>query len=150
MNALQSRFGDRNFTVIGFPCNQFGKQEPGGTGEEILAGIRYVRPGDDFVPNFPLVEKLEVNGDEQHPLFDFLKSRCPSPVTPFRPKDNLFYSPQDSADIRWNFEKFLIDRDGTPLRRYEPNFLPLDMEDDIEALTGEGTLPPIRENMTPQ
>ncbi|KAL3205205.1 hypothetical protein MRX96_011109 [Rhipicephalus microplus] len=96
------------------------QQEPGGSGEEILAGIRYVRPGNDYVPNFRLVQKLDVNGETQHPLFEFLKSRCPSPVSKFRSKDNLFYSPQDSADIRWNFEKFLVGRDGTPLRRYEP------------------------------
>lgn len=109
-----------------------------------------MRPGDNYVPNFRLVQKLDVNGDTQHPLFGFLKSRCPSPVTPFRSKDNLFYSPQDSGDIRWNFEKFLVDRDGTPLRRYEPNFLPSNMEDDIEALTREGALPPIDESATLQ
>lgn len=109
-----------------------------------------MRPGNDYVPNFPLVQKLDVNGETQHPLFEFLKSRCPSPVCQFRAKDNLFYSPQDSADIRWNFEKFLVGRDGIPLRRYDPNFLPSDMEDDIEALTSEGALPPIEESMAPQ
>lgn len=107
-----------------------------------------MRPGNDYVPNFRLVRKLDVNGETQHPLFEFLKSRCPSPVSKFRSKDNLFYSPQDSADIRWNFEKFLVDRDGTPLRRYDPNFLPRDMEDDIEALTSGGALPPVEESMT--
>ncbi|KAL1414748.1 hypothetical protein MTO96_007219 [Rhipicephalus appendiculatus] len=140
---LLFRFRDRNFTIIGFPCNQFGKQEPGGTGEEILNGIRYVRPGNNYVPNFRLVQKLDVNGETQHPLFTFLKSRCPSPVSTFSAKDSLFYSPQDNADLRWNFEKFLISRDGTPLRRYNPHFLPSDMADDIDALTREGVLPPV-------
>lgn len=120
-------------------------QEPGGTGEEILNGVRYVRPGGGFEPAFPLVQKLEVNGDKQHPFFALIKSRCPSPVTQFRQRERLFYSPQDSNDIRWNFEKFLIDREGTPVRRYEPVFKPSDMTRDIDTLTRWGTLPPLQE-----
>lgn len=132
-----------DFSVLGFPCNQFGKQEPGGSGEEILNGIRYVRPGNNFQPNFPLFQKLDVNGETQHPLFELLKSHCPSPVSKFRPRDRLFYTPQDNNDIRWNFEKILIDRDGTPLRRYDPGFLPVNITSDIEALISTGRLPPI-------
>lgn len=104
-----------------------------------------MRPGGNFVPAFPLVQKLEVNGETQHPFFAFLKGRCPSPVTSFRSKDRLFYSPQDNNDIRWNFEKFLVDREGTPVRRYEPGFKPLDMADDIDSLTLRGRLPPLSE-----
>ncbi|KAL3200197.1 hypothetical protein MRX96_053658 [Rhipicephalus microplus] len=102
------------------------QQEPGGSGEEILAGIRYVRPGNDYVPNFRLVRKLDVNGETQHPLFEFLKRRHPV---------ELREVPRRS-------------RRDPPLRRYDPNFLPRDMEDDIEDLTSEGALPPVEESMT--
>lgn len=110
-----------------------------------MNGVRYVRPGGNFIPNFPMVQKLEVNGDKQHPFYAFLKGRCPSPVTRFRSRDRLFYSPQDSNDVRWNFEKFLVDRWGTPVRRYEPNYTPLNMADDIDSLTSTGVLPPVPE-----
>ncbi|CAN7993806.1 unnamed protein product, partial [Ixodes hexagonus] len=109
------------------------QQEPG-TGQEILNGVRYVRPGNNFVPNFPMFQKIEVNGEKQHPLYTFLKSRCPSPNPAFHKKDYLFYSPQYSADIRWNFEKFLVDRHGNPVKRYEPSFEPNSIAYDIERL----------------
>ena len=65
-----------HFQVLAFPCNQFGRQEPG-ENSEILRGIRYVRPGRDFKPNFPIFAKTEVNGQNEHPLYTFLKvQRC--------------------------------------------------------------------------
>ncbi|KAH7957994.1 hypothetical protein HPB51_028022 [Rhipicephalus microplus] len=92
---------------------------------------------------------MDVNGDTQHPLFELLKSHCPSPVSKFRPREKLFYTPQDNSDIRWNFEKILVDRNGTPLRRYEPGFLPADITSDIEAIiTGEGCLRLIISHLT--
>ncbi|XP_075553615.1 glutathione peroxidase 1-like [Dermacentor variabilis] len=130
-----------NFTVIGFPCNQFGEEELG-KNSEILNGIRYARPGNNFTPNFPMMEKVAVNGITEHPLFTFLKSRCPSPVSGFQPKEMLFYAPQDSSDIRWNFEKFLIGRNGTPLRRHESDFLPLSMAPDIAEVIARKNVPP--------
>lgn len=110
-----------------------------------MNGIRYVRPGNDFQPNFPLFQKMDVNGDTEHPLYVLLKGRCPSPVSKFHARDRLFYTPQDNKDIRWNFEKILIGRDGTPLRRYEPSFLPANITADIEALINTGSLPPIQD-----
>lgn len=109
-------------------------QEPGSK-QEILEGVRYVRPGNNFVPNFPLFQKIDVNGETQHPLYRFLKSRCPSPESSFHPKDSLFYSPQHSNDVRWNFEKFLLDRRGVPVKRYGPSFEPPGLYDDIDSLT---------------
>lgn len=109
-------------------------QEPGSK-QEILEGVRYVRPGNNFVPNFPLFQKIEVNGETQHPLYAFLKSRCPSPEPSFSKKDLLFYSPQHNNDVRWNFEKFLLDRRGIPVKRYQPAFAPQDMRSDIDQLT---------------
>lgn len=104
-----------------------------------------MRPGGNFIPNFPLVQKLEVNGEKQHPFFALIKGRCPSPKTGFSAKDRLFYSPQDNNDIRWNFEKILVDRRGTPVRRYEPSYKPSDMTDDIDSLTLTGVLPAVLE-----
>ncbi|XP_072144688.1 glutathione peroxidase-like [Dermacentor andersoni] len=126
-------------------------QEEPGKNSEILNGIRYVRPGNNFTPNFPLMEKVAVNGITEHPLFTFLKpsigdvfgSRCPSPVSGFQPKEMLFYAPQDSSDIRWNFEKFLIGRNGTPLRQYESDFLPLSMALDIAEVIAREYVPPM-------
>ncbi|RXG69174.1 Glutathione peroxidase 6 [Armadillidium vulgare] len=71
MNALQETY--TNFSIIGFPCNQFWKQEPGANGTEILNGIKHVRPGGGFLPNFLLLKKIEVNGDNEHPLYTYLK-----------------------------------------------------------------------------
>lgn len=133
LNALQRMFQRRNFTVLAFPSNQFGRQEPG-SGRDILNGVRYVRPGGNFVPNFPMFEKIDVNGENQHPLYAYLKSRCPSPQLEFADKERLMYVPQDSKDLRWNFEKFLIDVEGKPRKRYRPEYFPLYIADDIDEL----------------
>ena len=80
LNALTKRFGRRNgdrcgFQVLGFPCNQFGKQEPGANAEEILNGLKYVRPGNGFVPNFPMFKKRDVNGKTEDEIYTFFKVR---------------------------------------------------------------------------
>jgi len=115
LNVLQDKYAG-SFDVIGFPCNAFGMQEMGGTGEEIWNSIKYVRPGGGYEPNFQLSEKLEVTGENSHPLFTFLRNVCPSPLPLFFPKEGLFYTGMDSSDIRWNFEKFLIGKDGIPVK----------------------------------
>ncbi|KAM7304126.1 hypothetical protein ISCGN_014026 [Ixodes scapularis] len=99
-----------------------------------LEGIKYVRPGNNFIPEFPIFQKIEVNGENQHPFYTFLKSHCPSPNPAFNAKERLFYSPQHNNDIRWNFEKILINRRGIPVKRYEPRFMPEDIAGDIERL----------------
>jgi len=134
MNALQSRYGD-NLVVLGFPCNQFGLQEPGSNATEIVNGIKYVRPGNGFEPNFPMFAKVEVNGEKEHPLFAFLKSHCPSTRDGFSDKSNLFYHPFKNWDVRWNWEKFLIDQTGKPYMRYDASSEPLThITNDIETL----------------
>ncbi|XP_076075994.1 glutathione peroxidase-like [Mytilus galloprovincialis] len=80
------------------------QQEPADTGLEILNALRYVRPGAGYDPNFAVMGKVDVNGANEHPLFTYLK------VDRF--EDNLFYSPLKNEDIRWNFEQFIIDRNG--------------------------------------
>jgi len=124
LQALYARYGPDEFVVLGFPCNQFGGQEPG-SAQEIL----------DFVAGygvtFPLFEKVDVNGANTHPLYKFLKEE----------KSELL-----GADIKWNFGKFLVGRDGTVLERYAPTTSPESISGDIEAaLKGEkkGVVAPI-------
>ena len=112
---LQRELADENFTVIGFPCNQFAGQEPG-SAEEIVDFCRTT-----YGVSFPLSEKLDVNGPARSPVYDFLTSQA-----------NGF-----AGDITWNFEKFLISRDGRVLHRYPPATTPQDrglMQDIAEAL----------------
>ena len=115
LEKLQQDLKDRNFTVIGFPCNQFGAQEPG-TEKQILDFCQTT-----FDVTFPMSSKLEVNGPSRHPLYNFLTS-ADSGV---------------AGDITWNFEKFLIGRDGTVLKRYPPQTKPQDsgiLQDIADAL----------------
>lgn len=107
LEELQQRYGDRGFTVLGVPCNQFMEQEPG-TAEEILTFC-----STTYGVTFPLAEKVEVNGDGRIPLYVELTRVADS---------------DDSTvgDIRWNFEKFLIGRDGKVLARFNPTVVPDD------------------------
>jgi glutathione peroxidase len=115
LEQLQRDLRDENFTVVGFPCNQFGAQEPGSE-VEIVSFC-----STNYQVSFPLSAKLEVNGPGRHPLYRFLTS----PATGVE------------GDISWNFEKFLIGRDGRVLHRYPPETKPEDrglMQDIAEAL----------------
>nr|CAD7402498.1 unnamed protein product [Timema cristinae] len=138
LNALQSAFQD--LVVLGFPCNQFGMQEPGANASEISNGIRHVRPGNGFTPNFLLFKKIHVNGDKEQPLFTYLKKQCPPTRNGFAESKNLFYSPLMNNDIRWNFEKFLVNRQGVPVKRYDPSTIPDDIHNDISELTQQSEL----------
>ena len=113
LEKLWRDYGDRGFEVIAFPCNQFGGQEPG-TPEEIrdFCSTRY-----DV--SFPLFAKVEVNGDGADPLWKHLKSERPGLL--------------GSEAIKWNFTKFLVDRDGKVVKRYAPTDEPSSIERDIEA-----------------
>ncbi|XP_075258096.1 glutathione peroxidase 6-like [Convolutriloba macropyga] len=122
MNAVQSEAANSlvPFTVIGFPCNQFGLQEPGNNKTELLNLAKYVRPGSGYEPNFPWFGPLDVNGDGEHPLFTYLKDLCPPYQKLIGDKSGLFWDPMQSGDITWNFEKFLIDQKGQPVARFAP------------------------------
>jgi len=120
--------------VLGFPCNIFGKQEPGANGTEILNGVRYVRPGGGYEPNFTIFKRIEVNGENEHPLYTYLKSYCPTTREHFAGADRLFYSPMRNNDIRWNWEKFLITKNGKPYMRYDPGTKPHEIRTDVEFL----------------
>uniref|UniRef100_A0A672S4V3 Glutathione peroxidase n=1 Tax=Sinocyclocheilus grahami TaxID=75366 RepID=A0A672S4V3_SINGR len=123
LNALQEEFRDVGFTILGFPCNQFGMQEPG-KNDEILPALKYVRPGNGFVPNFQLFEKVDVNGVNEHALFTILKkSLLGSSFQETKLSVNmklLFWEPLKVNDIKWNFEKFLVGPDGRPVMRWFP------------------------------
>uniref|UniRef100_A0A3B4A6F1 Glutathione peroxidase n=2 Tax=Periophthalmus magnuspinnatus TaxID=409849 RepID=A0A3B4A6F1_9GOBI len=107
-------------TILAFPSNQFGKQEPGQK-HEILPALKYVRPGNGFVPNFMLFEKGDVNGQNEQPVFAFLKSACPPVGDSFGSvPGRLFWDPLKLNDIKWNFEKFLVGPDGKPVMRWHP------------------------------
>ena len=114
LEELYQRFGDRGFEVLAFPCNQFGGQEPGDAGE--IAEFCKV----NFGLTFPLMAKVDVNGDNASPLFDWMKREKPGVM--------------GSKAIKWNFTKFLIDRSGQVAKRYGPTDAPKTIAKDIEKL----------------
>lgn len=120
LNALHEELKPFGLTILAFPSNQFGKQEPGQK-HEILPGLKHVRPGNGFVPNFLLFEKGDVNGNNEHPVYTFLKSACPAVGDSFGyAYGRLFWEPMKVNDIKWNFEKFLVGPDGKPVMRWHP------------------------------
>jgi len=109
-------YADRDFKILAFPCDQFGKQEPG-SHEEILKFVeQYGFPKD----NMTFFEKAPVNGSDSREVFSFLKQKLPNE--------------DETSDIRWNFAKFLIDHEGKPYKRYGSKTPPNDMRADIDEL----------------
>ena len=123
--------------VLAFPSNQFGHQE-NGNGEEIVNLLKHVRPGNGFKFKGEMFDKVEVNGEKEHPLFSLLKAALPAPHDDKeRLMDNpryLVWKPVRRTDISWNFEKFLVDQEGRPVKRYSKSFLTSAIEEDIKAL----------------
>lgn len=111
--ALKQRFEGKDFEVLAFPCNQFGSQEPES------CSIVQQKMKEKFNTNFPIFNKIDVNGDSAHPLYIFLRN---------------FGSPQ--GKIRWNFSKFLCDKEGHPVKRYGSSF-GKEIEDDVARLLEE-------------
>jgi glutathione peroxidase len=117
LETLHRTMQGRGLEVLGFPCNQFGSQEPG-TEEEIGAFCE-----KNYGVSFPMFAKVDVNGDAAHPLWQHLKAEAPGVL--------------GTEAIKWNFTKFLIGRDGKVVKRYAPQTKPEDIADDIEALLGQ-------------
>jgi glutathione peroxidase len=114
LEALHKRYGDKGFSVLGFPCNQFGAQEPGDEAE--IASFCKLTYDVDF----PMFAKVDVNGDAAHPLFKALKAAAPGLL--------------GSEGIKWNFTKFLVDRSGNVVDRFAPTTKPEAIAADIEKL----------------
>lgn len=113
LEALYQKYKDKGLVILGFPCNQFGQQEPGDA-DEIAATCQI-----NYGVSFPMFAKVEVNGPGAHPLFQWLTRALPGLL---------------GRKIRWNFTKFLIDRNGKPLRRFAPITKPEKIEDTIRVL----------------
>jgi len=113
LEKLQQAYGPRGFSVLGFPCNQFGRQEPGNA-----AQIQQFCTSN-YAVSFPMFDKIDVNGDHAHPLYQYLKGA----------KSGLL-----GPSIKWNFTKFLIDRSGKVVARHAPTTTPEALTREIEAL----------------
>lgn len=112
LQALYNEYKDEGLVILGFPCNQFGKQEPGDADQisefcEINYGV-----------SFPMFGKIDVNGKDTHPVFAYLKDELPGTL---------------GKNIKWNFTKFLIGKDGKPIKRFAPTTKPADIKKHIEA-----------------
>ncbi|TLD44984.1 MAG: Hydroperoxy fatty acid reductase gpx1 [Accumulibacter sp.] len=114
LEALYEHYRERGLVVLGFPCNQFGAQEPGDA-EEIASFCQ-----KNYGVSFPMFARIEVNGDHAHPLYQYLKQAAPGLL--------------GSEAIKWNFTKFLVDRAGEVVQRYAPATAPDSIARDIEEL----------------
>lgn len=114
LQALYEQYNAQGLVVLGFPCNQFGRQEPG-TEEEIQNFCRV-----NFGVSFPMFAKIAVNGDDAHPLYKYLKSEQPGTF--------------GTESIKWNFTKFLVDRDGSVVKRFGSSTKPEELHHEIEKL----------------
>lgn len=112
LEKLNEEYKDKGLEILGFPCNQFANQEPGGKDEIESCLLNY---GVDF----QMFDKIEVNGKKTHPIFKYLKKELPGTL---------------GGRIKWNFTKFLIDKDGNPVKRFAPSTKPEKLANDIQAL----------------
>jgi glutathione peroxidase len=113
LEKMYSKYKDKGLVILGFPCNQFGKQEPGGA-DDIQEFCQV-----NYGVSFPMYEKVDVNGELAHPIFKYLKSELGGFL---------------GSKIKWNFTKFVIDKDGKPLKRFAPTTKPESMEAYIEKI----------------
>ena len=112
LEELHKAYGDKGLVVLGFPCNQFGSQDPG-SNEEIGAFCQ-----KNFGVSFPMMSKIDVNGDAAHPLYRWLAAEAPGLL--------------GTKGIKWNFTKFLVGKDGAVIKRYAPQDAPASLAKDIE------------------
>jgi glutathione peroxidase len=116
LEALYEKYHARGLQVLGFPCDQFGHQEPGDEAEiKKFCSLTYG-------VSFPMFAKIKVNGADAHPLYEYLKASLPGIL--------------GTEAIKWNFTKFLVDKNGVPLKRYSPADKPQSIESDVQAVLG--------------
>ena len=135
LEALYQKYKDQGFVIVGFPCDQFAGQEPG-SNEEIAEFCRL-----NHGVTFPLMAKTDVNGPKAEPIFEYLKAQAPTEeYNGLKAKatktmlKGLSKSVEKDSDILWNFTKFLVNRDGTVVKRYAPLIKPEDIEKDIQGM----------------
>ncbi len=116
LEKLYQKYSDRGLVILGFPCNQFGSQEPEAE-EQIMDFCRL-----NYGVTFPMFAKIEVNGNGAHPLYVHLKKQRPGLL--------------GSSAVKWNFTKFLVDREGNVTQRFSPSTKPAEIEDEIVSLLG--------------
>ena len=137
LEALYQKYKDQGLVIIGFPCDQFAHQEPG-SDEEIAEFCRL-----NHGVTFPLMKKIDVNGENAHPIYNYLKSVAPTEeYKGLKAKathtmlKGLSKSAKNDNDILWNFTKFLISRDGVTVKRFPPTAEPADFENDVKEMLG--------------
>ena len=137
LEALYQKYKDQGLVIIGFPCDQFAHQEPG-SDEEIAEFCRL-----NHGVTFPLMKKIDVNGEDAHPIYKYLQSVAPTEeYKGIKAKathtmlKGLSKSAKNDNDILWNFTKFLISRDGATVKRFPPTTEPADFENDIKEMLG--------------
>lgn len=113
LEKMYNKYKDKGLVILGFPCNQFGKQEPG-EADDIQEFCQV-----NYGVSFPMHEKVDVNGESAHPIFKYLKSELGGFL---------------GSKIKWNFTKFVIDKDGKPVKRFAPTTKPESMEEYIEKI----------------
>ena len=135
LEKLDEKYADRGLVMLGFPCNQFANQDPG-TDSEITEFCRI-----NYGVTFQIMQKIDVNGKDAHPIFNYLKEQAPTEEHKgLKAKaaaamfNKISKSVEKDSDIKWNFTKFLISRDGTKIERFAPTTEPEDIESAIEAM----------------
>ena len=113
LEKLYQKYKDQGLVILGFPCNQFGKQEPG-VGKEIQEFCQI-----NYGVTFPIFDKVDVNGSNTHPIFKYLKSNLGGFL---------------GSSIKWNFTKFVVDKNGKPIKRFSPTTKPVDMDSFIKFI----------------
>lgn len=135
LEAINEKYRDRGLVVIGFPCNQFREQDPGSDGE-IQEFCRL-----NYGVSFQIMKKTDVNGENEHPVFTWLKAQAPSEeYKGLKAKathtllKGISNTAKKEGDILWNFTKFLVAKDGTTVKRFAPTTEPKEFENEIEAM----------------
>lgn len=132
LRYLWDNYYDAGFRLVAFPCNQFGYQAPGSSQEEREFAFK------KFGFDFPVMDKIEVNGGGADPLYQFLKEAQPMSL----PNSTKFKRPGEKGILEWNYVKFVVDKNGQCVKRFGPGFDPLEMERDVKSLlAGKGVLP---------
>lgn len=139
LNALAAQFGTQGFEIVATPCNQFYRQCPGFSADEILNTFKYARPGGGYVLNGTMLARVDVNGQSTADYYTYLKQTCPfSGLDPkFADVSMISWGPISISDIEWNFAKILVNRKGFPVKRYPPTVYPNELVADIQALLAE-------------